>query len=482
MVVRRGQDLVIPGRRALRYAAASREAPGGKVMTYIPHTPRERVEMLAAIGVRRLEDLFDAVPAPVRFPNLDLPPPCSEIEVERAMRAFAARNDEVDAAACFLGAGVYRHYRPATVDYVLRRGELYSAYTPYQPEVSQGELQAMFEFQSMICRLTGMEVANSSHYDGATALAEAVLLALNVGQGKRTKVLLSAGIHPQYRDVVRSYLAGTRDALVAGDRDDGADLAALVAQLDDKTAALVIQNPNFFGQCEAVESLAGAVHRAGALLIVVADPIALGMFRPPGEYGADVVVAEGQALGIPPSFGGPHVGIFAARMAQVRRLSGHLVGETVDVDGRRGYVLTLATREQHIRRAKATSNICTNSALCALGVAVYLATMGNSGLRQVAELCFHNSHYAAAEIGKLKGFAVNPQAPQKPFFKEFVVRLPRPAAELNRRLRDDHGILGGYDLGNDYPHLRDHMLIAVTELHNRASIDRLVGALSEIAA
>jgi glycine dehydrogenase subunit 1 len=451
-------------------------------MTYVPHTQRERSDMLAAIGLSRLDDLFAAVPEHVRFPDLDLPPPCSEIEVEREMRALAAGNFPVDPSACFLGAGTYHHYRPATVDYVLRRGEFYTAYTPYQPEVSQGELQAMFEFQSMVCRLTAMEVSNSSHYDGATSLAEAVLLALNVAQGKRTKIILSPAVHPQYRAVIRTYLRGTHAASVTGDETGAADLDALRAHLDDKTAALVIQNPNFFGQCEAVEGLAEAVHRAGALLVVVADPIALGLFRPPGEYGADVVVAEGQALGIPPSFGGPHVGIFAARMAHVRRLSGHLVGETVDVDGRRGYVLTLATREQHIRRAKATSNICTNSALCALGAAVYLATMGPSGLRRVAELCFHKSHYAAAEIGKLKGFAVNPQAPAKPFFKEFVVRLPRAAADVNRHLRAQYGIVGGYDLGQDYPHLRDHMLLAVTELHTRAGIDRLVRALGDAAA
>jgi glycine dehydrogenase subunit 1 len=241
----------------------------------------------------------------------------------------------------------------------------------------------------------------------------------------------------------------------------------------------VIQSPNFFGQCETLEGLADAVHRTGALLVVVTDPIALGLFQPPGSYGADIVVCDGQSLGIPPSFGGPHLGVFAARMAHVRRLSGHLVGETVDADGKRAYVLTLATREQHIRRAKATSNICTNSAVCALGAAVYLATMGKSGLRRVAELCFHKSHYAAAEIGRLAGFAVNPQAPM-PFFKEFVVRLPCPVREANRHLRDHFGIIGGYDLGDDYPHLRDHMLVAVTELHTRESIDRLVHALGQI--
>jgi glycine dehydrogenase subunit 1 len=302
-----------------------------------------------------------------------------------------------------------------------------------------------------------------------------------VAGGKRSKIVLSPAVHPQYRAVVKTYLRSTHAAIIVGDEDSATDLDKLKGLLDQDTAALVIQNPNFFGQCEPIEGLAEAVHRAGALLIVVTDPISLGLFRPPGEYGADVVVAEGQPLGIPPSFGGPHLGIFAARMAHVRRLSGHLVGETVDADGRRGYVLTLATREQHIRRAKATSNICTNSAVCALAAATYLATMGKRGLRQVAELCFHKSHYAAAEIGKLKGFAVNPQAPKQPFFKEFVVRLPRPVTEINAHLRARHGIIGGYDLGRDYPNLANHMLVAVTEVNTRASIDRLVSALGEVA-
>jgi glycine dehydrogenase subunit 1 len=448
-------------------------------MSYVPHTERERSEMLAAIGLARMEDLFADVPAQVRFPALNLPPPASELDIAREMKALAARNFPPDPASSFLGAGTYHHFRPATVDYVLSRGEFYTSYTQYQSEVSQGFLQALFEYQSMICRLTGMEVSNASHYDGATALAEAVLLALNVASGKRGKIVLSPAIHPQYRAVVKTYLRGTHAATIVGDEDDAADINRLKTLLDQDTAALVIQNPNFFGQCEPINGLADAVHRAGALLIVVTDPISLGLFQPPGSYGADVVVAEGQPLGIPPSFGGPHLGIFAARMAHVRRLSGHLVGETVDAEDRRGYVLTLATREQHIRRAKATSNICTNSAVCALAAATYLATMGKRGLRQVAELCFHKSHYAAAEIGKLKGFAINAQAPTQPFFKEFVVRLPGPAAEINARLHARHGIIGGYDIGRDYPQLKNHMLIAVTEVNTRTSIDRLVLGLGE---
>lgn len=450
-------------------------------MTYVPHTERERAEMLEAIGVERLEAMFADLPDHVRFPSLKLPPPCSEMDIEREMHALADRNFRVDPSASFLGAGCYHHYRPATVDYVLQRSEFYSAYTPYQPEVSQGMLQALFEYQSLMCRLTGLEVSNASHYDGATSLAEAVLLALNVGQGRRDKIILSPAVHPQYRAVVKTYLGGTHAAVVMGDEDGAADLNQLTSQLDDHTAALVVQNPNFFGQFEAVKGLADTVHRAGALLIVVTDPIALGLLRAPGAYGADIAVADGQCLGIPPSFGGPHLGIFTTRMAHVRRLSGHVVGETVDTDGRRGYVLTLATREQHIRRAKATSNICTNSSACALAAAAYLATMGKDGLRQVAGLCFHKSHYAAAEIGKLDGFTVNPQATGKAFFKEFVVRTPRPVAEVNRRLREEFGMIGGYDLGRDYSHLQQHVLIALTELNTRAMIDKLVRGLARMA-
>jgi glycine dehydrogenase subunit 1 len=448
-------------------------------MTYVPHTERERRDMLAAIGAKDMAELFAPVPAHVRFPDLKLPPPCSELELGHEMRALADRN--LDVSASFLGAGAYHHFRPAVVDDVLRRSEFYTSYTQYQPEVSQGMLQALFEYQSMICRLTGMEVSNASHYNGATALAEAVLLALSAAHDQRRKIIVSPAVHPQYRAVLRTYLHDTHPSVIVGDENPKADLGRLRALLDNETAALVIQNPNFFGQLEAVDGLADAVHRAGALLIVVTDPISLGLFRAPGSYGADIVVADGQSLGIPPSFGGPHLGIFTARMAHVRRLSGHLVGETIDADGRRSYVLTLATREQHIRRAKATSNICTNSAACALAAAVYLATLGKSGLWDVAELCFHKSHYAAAEIAKLRGFVINPQAPERPFFKEFVVRLPFPVARANRRLHEQ-GIIGGYDLGDDYPHLANHMLIAVTEVNARADIDRLVRMLGEISA
>jgi glycine dehydrogenase subunit 1 len=449
-------------------------------MTYVPHTARERRDMLAAIGVDRIEDLFADVPEKVRFPDLNLPPPLAEPDLRREMAQLAARNLPIDPADTFLGAGVYHHFRPAIVDDVISRSEFYTSYTQYQPEVSQGMLQALFEYQTMVCRLTGMEVASASHYNGANALAEAVLMALDAAPAKHRKVVMSPAVHPQYRAVVRTYLsAHASAAMVTGDGD--ADASRLAGLIDSDTAAVVIQSPDFFGQLQPVAALADAAHRVGALLIAVTDPIALGLFRPPGDLGADVVVAEGQPLGIPPSSGGPHLGIFATRMAHVRRMSGHLVGETVDADGRRGYVLTLATREQHIRRARATSNICTNSALCAVAAAAYLAALGPQSLRRVAELCYQKSHYAAAEIGKLNGFAINPQAPSLPFFKEFVVRLPAPPAEVNARLCEQFGIAGGYDLGTDYPHLKDHMLIAVTEVNTRASIDRLVLALRKTA-
>lgn len=450
-------------------------------MTYLPHTDNERESMLKAIGVGSMEDLFSDVPEHVRFPELTLPSSRTEMETGWELERLADRNIRLDQPSCFLGAGTYNHYRPSTVDYVLQRGEFYTSYTPYQPEMSQGVLQAMFEYQSMICRLTGMDVSNASHYDGATSLAEAVLLALSTTSGGREKIILSSSVHPQYREVVRTYLKGTNSSIVGND-DSAEDIDALKSYLNDQTAAFVIQNPNFFGQFEEVQGLAEAVHAVGALLIVIADPISLGLIQPPGAYGADIVVADGQSLGIPPSFGGPHLGIFATKKEFARRLVGRLVGETVDADGKRGYVLTLATREQHIRRAKATSNICTNAALTALAAAVYLATVGKSGLKRVAELCYHKSHYAAAEIAELPGHEINPQAPTKSFFKEFVVRLPRPAQEVNKILLEEFSIIGGYNLGKIDPGRANDMLVAVTEQNTRAAIDRLVEGLRHATA
>lgn len=448
-------------------------------MTYIPHTDADRKAMLEAIGIETMEEMFEDVPEHVRFPDLNLPAAQSEMETWWEMQDLAKANVDANQFACFLGAGAYNHYSPHTVDYVLRRGEFYTSYTPYQPEVSQGTLQAMYEYQSMICQLTGMDVSNASHYDGATSLAEGVLMAINVSRGKRKKIIMSPAVHPQYRQVARTYTQGM-DVSIVGDEDHQTDIRALKQMLDDQTAAFVIQSPNFFGQFEDVAGLADAVHEAGAMFIVVTDPIALGLFQPPGEYGADIVCAEGQSLGISLSCGGPYLGIFATKDKFVRKMAGRLVGETVDIEGKRGFVLTLSTREQHIRRETATSNICTNQGLFALAAAVYLASMGKCGLRKVAELCYHKSHYAAGEIDKLEGYSVNPLMSTQPFFKEFVVQCPRAVGEINDLLLDVHGIIGGYDLGQDYPHLENHMLIAVTETNTRQEIDDLVEGLNEV--
>jgi glycine dehydrogenase subunit 1 len=442
------------------------------------HNGTEQSEMLRAIGVGSLEALFDDIPEDIRFPALDLQPALSEMELASELRSLSQQNVSLEDRPCFLGAGSYRHFIPATVDYVLQRGEFYTAYTPYQPEMSQGMLQAMFEYQSMICGLTGMEVSNASHYDGATSLAEAVLLALDAAKGGRDRVVMSPAVHPHYREVAATYLQGTEAELLVPN-DPAVFAAELLPLVDAGTAALVVQTPNFFGRLEELDGLAEAVHAQGALLIIVTDPIALGLFQPPGAYGADVVVADGQPLGLSPSFGGPSLGIFATRRENIRRLAGRLVGETVDAEGKRGYVLTLATREQHIRRARATSNICTNSALGALAATTYLATVGKQGLRQVAELCYHKSHYAAERISAVAGLRVNPEAPDLPFFKEFVVELPRPVRDVNAILRDEHAIIGGYDLGRSFSGQGNRMLLAVTEMNSRAEIDRLVQALRE---
>jgi glycine dehydrogenase subunit 1 len=447
-------------------------------MSYVPHTDQDRAEMLAVIGVERVEDLFHDVPTACRFPGLELPEPLSEMELMAELQAMSEENLDVDHYPSFLGAGVYNHYVPSLVDQVISRSEFYTAYTPYQPEISQGTLQSIFEYQSMVCALTGMEVANASHYDGATATAEAVIMALNVARGKRKKVILSPGVHPEYRAVVRTYLQGM-DLEIVGD-DGGLDtkLEDLAALLDKDTACLVVQNPNFFGQIEELEALAQDVHAVKALLIVAADPISLGLLKPPGAYNADIVVGDGQGLGNGLNYGGPYLGYFACRQKDVRKMAGRLVGQTVDADGKRGFVLTLSTREQHIRRERATSNICTNQALNALATAVHLAALGPRGLGTLARLCYHKAHYAAGRIGELEGYQV---VAAKPFFQEFVVRCPMPAQKLNDYLLAEWGIVGGYDLGRDYQGLEDHMLLCVTEVISRDEIDALVEALAEAA-
>lgn len=445
------------------------------MMPFIPHSEEDRKAMLKAIGVKSVEELFQDVPERVRFPDLNLPPAISEMEARRELEDLAAANLSTVEAPTFLGAGAYRHYVPAVVDAVLRRGEFYTAYTPYQPEVSQGTLQAIFEYQTMICDLTGMEVSNASHYDGATATAEAVITAINVHRLKRRKVVVSPFVHPEYRAVVRTYTQGMGLNIV-GDQGDGSH--PVTELLDEETACLIVQYPNFLGQIEDLRPYAEAAHAVGALFVVVADPIALGLLKPPGEFGADIVVGEGQSMGAGLNFGGPYLGFFATRMEYVRRMAGRLVGQTVDAEGKRGFVLTLSTREQHIRREKATSNICTNQGLVALAAAVYMAALGRHGMRRVAELCYHKAHYAADRIDALKAYSV---LRDKPFFKEFVVRCPRPVKEINDYLLDEWGIIGGYDLGRDYPHLQNHMLVCVTEMNPREEIDLLVEALEECA-
>lgn len=445
---------------------------------YIPHTEVDREEMLEIIGVERVEDLFTDVPPAHRFPKLNIPPALTEMEVVAELENISRTNQTAKELVCFLGAGAYHHYTPAAVDSILRRGEFYTAYTPYQPEISQGTLQSIFDYQSLITTLTGMEVSNASHYDGATAVAEAVNMAYANFRGKKTKVVVSPALHPQYRETIRTYNRGSV-INIAGDEDDIDPLGspdALLSEIDETTALVIVQYPDFFGRIYDFRKIAEAAHQMGALFGISTNPIALGLLTPPGDFGADIVTGEGQPLGLPLSFGGPYLGLFATRQKLVRKMAGRLAGETVDANGKRGYVLTLTAREQHIRREKATSNICTNQGLMALASTVYLSLLGKGGLRQVAELCYQKAHYAAQQINTQPDFEVLSEAP---FFNEFVVRCPIPVDEINKVLLE-HGILGGYDLGQDYPSLTNHMLIAVTEMNSRQDIDLLVSTLAEV--
>jgi glycine dehydrogenase subunit 1 len=444
-------------------------------MPYIPHSDADRHAMLETIGAESLEDLFKDVPEHFRFPGLQLPPAVSELGARWELGSLAEANLTAAEGSCFLGAGAYRHFVPAVVDAIISRGEFYTAYTPYQPEVSQGTLQSIFEYQTMICELTGMEVSNASHYDGATATAEAVITAVNVHRMRRRRVVISRLVHPEYREVVRTYTQGM-GLTIMGDEGESEQPADC---LDEDTACLIVQYPDFLGRFEDLCGLSEAANDVGALFVVVTDPTALGLLKPPGEFGADIVVGEGQGLGIGLNFGGPYLGFFATRREHVRKTAGRLVGQTVDADGERGFVLTLSTREQHIRRERATSNICTNQGLMALAAAVYMAALGRCGMRTVAELCYHKAHYTANRIETLDGFTV---LRDKPFFKEFAVRCPRPVQEINDELLRQWAIIGGYDLARSYPELEDHMLICVTEMNPRQEIDLLVDALKEVTS
>ena len=447
-------------------------------MTYIPHSPNERDAMLETIGVKKLDDLFKDIPARHRFPDLNLPPTLSEMEAAAELAGYAEANETTQTMVSFLGAGAYRHYIPSAVDHILSRGEFYTAYTPYQPEISQGTLQSIFEYQSLMTLITGMEVSNASHYDGATAVAEAVNLAYAQFRGKRTKVIVSPSVHPLYRETLRTYTQGMGLSLVGDDARDDIDSGPkeIETLIDENTALVVVQYPDFFGRIFDYTELAAKVHQTGGLICVAVNPTALAILKTPGEMGADIVVGEGQPLGIPLSFGGPYLGFFTTLKKYIHKMAGRLVGETVDNRGQRSYVLTLTAREQHIKRDRATSNICTNQGLLALASAVYLSLLGQKGFKQVAELCYNKAHYAAEQINKIEGYSV---CFDTPFFHEFSVCCPRPVSEINEHLLE-HGIMGGYEVGKDYPSLKDRMLIAVTEMNSKEEIDLLVDVLKEV--
>lgn len=440
---------------------------------YLPLTDEERRQMLAAIGAATIDDLFaDLPPALSMEGELKLPPPLSELEAQIHLSELAGKNKNVKDYPCYLGAGVYDHFIPSLIKHITGRSEFYTSYTPYQAEISQGVLQSYFEYQTLICMLTGMETANASLYDGATSLAEGAVMAC--GSTRRNRVLVSRSVNPYYRQVLQNYFA-TRDLVLEEIplSEGKTDLLEMENMLDDDLAAVVIQQPSFFGLIEDMEGVAEKVHACGALLVMSVDPISLALCRTPAEYGADIVSGEGQGLGSPLSFGGPLLGFFAAKKELIRRMPGRIVGETVDREGNRGYVLTLQTREQHIRRERATSNICSNQALVALAAAVYLAALGPAGLRRVAELCLKKAAYARQKISALKGFE---QVFSGPHFKEFAVRLPASGRRLNSYLLEQN-ILGGFDLEPHYPELGPAMLFCVTETKSRAQIDTLVEKL-----
>jgi len=430
---------------------------------YLPNTDADRTSMLRDISVSSVDELFQDIPDKFRNVPFKLPPPLSELELKEELRQLSNRNANLDDYTCFLGAGYYRHFVPSVVGHITGRSEFYTAYTPYQAEASQGTLQTIYEYQSLVCQLTGMEVSNAGMYDGGTAAAEAALMACRITA--RNKVTILSTVNPSYCEVVDTYASGHNIQLEKA--EPGLD------GLASDCACLIVQQPNFFGYLEDIKTYARKAHDVGALLVVTVDPVSLGMFKPPADYGADIVVAEGQALGNPTSFGGPGLGIFTCRKEYLRQMPGRIAGKTVDVDGKPGYVLTMATREQHIRRERATSNICTNEALVALATAVYLATLGKKGLRQVAELCYHKAHYAADAIGKLKGYSL---VFQQPFFKEFVVRCPVAPRQINQAL-SKNGIIGGFDISHT---IDNSMLLCVTEMNTKQDIDRLVEILGKL--
>ena len=442
-------------------------------MSFIPHTDAERAEMLAAVGVQQISDLFEDIPPPFRIHTLHMPEGLSESEVYERLHQLSHRN--AHELTCFLGGGFYDHFIPAAVDALSSRGEFYTAYTPYQPEASQGTLQAIFEYQSAICRLTRMEVANASLYDGGTALFEAAMMAVRATG--RNRIVLDSGVSPIYRVMLRSY---TRNLHVEFEEVDVAhgqsNRARLQAAITDQTAAVIVQNPNFFGAVDDFTDIAARAHSRGCLVIASVYPVSLGLLKAPGDMDVDIVAGEGQSLGLPLSFGGPYLGFLATRLALVRKMPGRLVGETVDRQGRRGYVLTLQAREQHIRREKATSNICSNEALCALRAVIYLSLLGKQGLHDLAQLCATKAEYAKQRLSAVPGVCVKRSAPT---FNEFTLELPIDASEVVARLVDK-GIAAGFPLGRYYKGMENYLLVAVTEKRTRAEIGHLAEALESV--
>jgi glycine dehydrogenase subunit 1 len=445
-------------------------------LAYTLNTPADRQAMLRAVGAASFDDLLAAIPAAVRLRRpLNLPPALAEQDLTRLLQGLAAKNANADTHACFLGGGAYDHFIPAVVDSIAGRGEFYTAYTPYQAEASQGTLQVGFEYQTMVCQLTGLDVANASLYDGGSAVAEAVLMAVNV-TGRSGKVVVAESVHPEYRQTLATYLADLGVQIVTVPTPGGGLDPADVAQaVDDQTACVVVQHPNFFGSLEDVEAIGKAAKAKGALFVVSFDPISVGLLKRPGDYGADIAVAEGQCLGNYLMYGGPYLGILACRQEFVRKIPGRLVGQTVDRHGNRCWVLTLQTREQHIRREKATSNICTNQGLLALRATVYLAALGPQGLKETAELCARKAHYAAQQLAKVPGVR---SAFDRPFFKEFTIRVPGDVKAILAGLVED-GYLAGLPMARHYPKLADCVSVAVTEKRTKAEIDGLAAALAK---
>jgi glycine dehydrogenase subunit 1 len=444
-------------------------------MTYIPISPNERDAMLKTIGVKSLDDLFESIPAKHRFPELDLPPALTEMEAAAELQELADANESARDLICFLGAGCYNHYIPAVIDHMLRRGEFYTAYTPYQPELSQGTLQAIYEYQSDICRLTSLEVSNASLYDGGTALYEACQMAIRATE--RPRVLVDGGVNPIYRKMLYSYTANLSIEFQEIPVSHGqSDREKIYASLNPQTAALILQNPNFFGVIDNHRDIVEKCHSLGILVIQSVYPIALALLAPPGEIGVDIATGEGQSLGIPLSFGGPYLGFLAARKSLIRKMPGRIVGRTTDAQGREGFVLTLQAREQHIRREKATSNICSNEALCALRAHAYLSLLGKAGLADVARLCYSKAQYAKERLKAIPEVSVMETSPT---FNEFTVRLPMDAAEAAGKLID-RGFAPGFPLGIYYPGMENYLLVAVTEKRTKFDIGSFVETLESV--